>query len=202
MSGMTTGEADARIERVRSKCARRRWYGSDMHFKHGGPWSLPGVAGGQDTIYPDDRWITRARQRFLYPPATATDIRLTEDVLRLSLPPLLSRLYTTLGNGGFGPGYGLEGAPGAALLDHDLETRGYYELFCLSSFKRAIPLCNWGCMIGSYLDPDSGRVLRRYLDEEVEAASLADWLDSWCASEDEAVALWEFTPLPLDQGAR
>ena len=142
-----------------------------MHFKHGGPWSLPGVSGGQATTYPDDRWIRLARQRFSYPPATAMDLRLTEDVLRLSLPPLLTRLYTRLGNGGFGPGYGLLGAPGAALLHPDPETDGPYELFHLDFFTRAIPRCYWGCMIGSYLDTDSGRVLRRYLDEEVESAA-------------------------------
>ncbi len=200
MSSVTTSEADALIERIRAKCARRRWYGSDMHFKHGGPWSLPaGTPGGQGITYPsDEQWIKLARQRFLQPRATEKDLRLTEEVISVPLPPLLPRVYTTLANGGFGPGYGLLGAPGAVLLDPHPKTRGYYGLFHLQDyFGRAIPLCDWGCFIGSYLDPDSGRVPRRYLDEEVEAASLSDWLDAWSAS-DEAVALWEFTPLLPD----
>jgi hypothetical protein len=144
------------------------------------------------------------RQRFLRPRATETDLRLTEQLLGVPLPPLLSRVYLTLANGGFGPGYGLLGAPGVPLLDANPDPNGDYGLFHIDgehgqfhrddSLKGAIPLCDWGCWIRSVLDPDSGCVLRRYLDDEVEATSLSEWLEAWAAS-DEPPALWEFTPV-------
>jgi hypothetical protein len=52
------------------------------------------------------------------------------------------------------------------------------------SFIAAIPLCDWGCWNRSVFDPASGCVLRRYMDDVVEAASLPDWLEAWAASDD------------------
>ncbi|MBB4397876.1 hypothetical protein [Bradyrhizobium sp. ERR14] len=40
-------------------------------------------------------------------PARAGDIASDEEHLRFRLPPLLKRMYADIGNGGFGPGYGL-----------------------------------------------------------------------------------------------
>ena len=69
------------------------------------------------------------------------------------------------------------GAPGA-LMDQHSETRYPDDLFHLDfSVRRAIPLCDWGCFVRSYLDPDSGHAQRRYMDAEVEAASLSAWLE-------------------------
>jgi hypothetical protein len=140
-------------------------------------------------------WVTLARGRYLRPPASAHDIQIAEDVVGLPLPPLLVRIYLTLANGGFGPGYGLIGAPGAVLADPEHELFEYRQMFSPQPhFGQAIPLCSWGCDIASYVEPRSGVVLRRCLDEEIEAGSLRDWLEAWAASDD-ALALWEFAPL-------
>lgn len=45
------------------------------------------------------------------PPATVAEVDAAEAALGLPVPPLLRRLYTEVGNGGFGPLYGLEGVP-------------------------------------------------------------------------------------------
>src|SRR5690242_9078485 len=41
--------------------------------------------------------------------ATAEELNQAENLLGFRLPKLLSRLYSEVGNGGFGPGYGLIG---------------------------------------------------------------------------------------------
>src|SRR5512143_1594034 len=43
------------------------------------------------------------------PPATAAEIAEAEQRLGIELPALLVNLYTAIGNGGFGPGYGVLG---------------------------------------------------------------------------------------------
>ena len=80
---------------------------------------------------PDDDDLIRRLARIANDPAAATamarpsrwtpprlltpfDVSDAETVLGFALPPLLVRLYTEVGNGGFGPGYGL-----LPLLDAD-----------------------------------------------------------------------------------
>lgn len=41
----------------------------------------------------------------LYPPATEEQLKMTEDLLKFPLPPILRALYEQVANGGFGPGY-------------------------------------------------------------------------------------------------
>jgi len=45
------------------------------------------------------------------PLATLAEIDAAEQALGFAIPPLLRRLYLEVGNGGFGPGYGLDGVP-------------------------------------------------------------------------------------------
>jgi hypothetical protein len=44
-------------------------------------------------------------------PATTAEVDAAEAALGFPVPPLLRRMYTEIGNGGFGPSYGLEGVP-------------------------------------------------------------------------------------------
>ena len=44
-------------------------------------------------------------------PATLAEVNAAEKLLGFNLPKLLRRLYLEVGNGGFGPNYGLEGVP-------------------------------------------------------------------------------------------
>jgi hypothetical protein len=45
------------------------------------------------------------------PPATVAEVDAAEKALSFAIPQLLRRLYLEVGNGGFGPNYGLEGVP-------------------------------------------------------------------------------------------
>ena len=45
------------------------------------------------------------------PPATAADVDAAEAAFGFPIPPLLRRLYTEVGNGKWGPNYGLNGVP-------------------------------------------------------------------------------------------
>ena len=51
------------------------------------------------------------------PPATQAGIAVDEQTLGYPFPPLLKRLYVEVGNGGWGPGYGLLGLTGGARDD-------------------------------------------------------------------------------------
>src|SRR5437588_8306477 len=53
----------------------------------------------------------------IYPPATPVMVGSAEQALGFALPPVLRRIYLEVGNGGFGPGYGLIGVPGGAVDD-------------------------------------------------------------------------------------
>ena len=47
----------------------------------------------------------------IHPPATEAEVDAAEAALGFPIPPLLRRLYREVGNGGFGPHYGLVGVP-------------------------------------------------------------------------------------------
>jgi len=65
--------------------------------------------------------------------------------LGFNLPELLKNIYTQIGNGGFGPGYGLN--------DLSMSVTLYFEQLENNEIKKAFfPLCTWGCGIDSYVD--------------------------------------------------
>jgi hypothetical protein len=77
-----------------------------------------------------------------------------EKAIGLSLPPLLRRLYTEVGNGGFGPGYGLlrlENAHSDDTGETALSARDGWD----SLPPELLPICNWGCAIYSLVDCSS-----------------------------------------------
>jgi hypothetical protein len=67
------------------------------------------------------------------------------------LPQLLSEILTEIGNGGFGPGYGLVGVEGGyAEFKGEHLAELAQELGALD--RKILPICNWGCGIYSCLD--------------------------------------------------
>jgi hypothetical protein len=144
----------------------------------------------------------RAKQAGLVEPlpalrtAPAEAVHEAETVIGYRLPPLLRRLYLEVGNGGFGPGYGILGLTGG---HYDDTGRGALALYrrvrdpatSYWSFLPAIllPVCQWGCGIYSFidcsrpegpmwaLDPNPGPVDQQALYREPVA--LAEWLDRW-----------------------
>src|SRR5512140_527975 len=59
-------------------------------------------------------------------PATPEQMAATEAVLGFALPPLYRQILSEIGNGGFGPGYGLFGVQGGHV---DFDQRSLIEVY-------------------------------------------------------------------------
>jgi len=128
----------------------------------------------------------------LKPPASVEAIEATEHRLGYPFPSLLRRLYLEVGNGGFGPGYGIIGLAegiGDRNPRQDLP-HGTWNTACPAGVA-LFPLCTWGCGIYSFVDcadaqgrmwawdpnpapsDDIGKALFK------EELALHDWLGRW-----------------------
>jgi hypothetical protein len=144
-----------------------------------------------------------------FPPATQDQLRAAEASLSFPLPPLLGRIYTTIANGGFGPGRGLIGLPGGATDEHGNSILDLYDSFSASSEEdpewqwpdRLVPICGWtesvyscvdclepaGAVVGFDLTGyEPGRSVKEFLLPQ-SPTTLEAWLRAWA----EGVDLWE-----------
>lgn len=95
----------------------------------------------------------------IFPPATDEEITVTEQALGFPLPPLLTRIYREVGNGGFGPGYGLVGVEHGARDDGDTLADLYYGFRQPHAIdpvwnwpERLVPLAHLGCAMYACVD--------------------------------------------------
>ncbi len=123
------------------------------------------------------------------PPVTMAELMEAEARLGFPLPPLLKRIYTEVGNGGFGPGYGLfklaldravddeydnalvdtylalhpAGDEAWSLAPGEESAEGQQPLGYYKYPPQVLMICEWGCTIYSFLDCSSPeyRVLRK-----------------------------------------
>jgi hypothetical protein len=137
-----------------------------------------------------------------------------EEELGFRLPRLLRAVYRHVGNGGFGPGSGIIGVPGAepyastaeSVVDlYERQVRDNRDEPADGDWwpEGMLPICDYGC--GSFACVDctraSARVLRFNADRcclangpprrkclELESRSLAEWFEEWLA--------WRPPPLP------
>ncbi len=186
---------EALFQRIREKCQRNHWYGADMDDPHEKQrWVQEADTNSHVAYYWYDQEGQQHRidkdadlskfplmNNFAYPQATETDVAITEQALGFTLPPLLRQLYTQVANGGFGPGYGLNGVIGGfgnILPASYLSTKRQYRLVDIGMYERrqaatqllelpvyvfpdrVLELCHWGCAIYSYLDCTTGRIFR------------------------------------------
>lgn len=93
-------------------------------------------------------------------PATDAELVSAERRLDAPLPPLLRRLYREVGNGGFGPGYGMLGLL-SGHTDERLRAIALWEQWTgepPSGFeawawpRTMLPVVHWGCSVYSCLD--------------------------------------------------
>jgi SMI1 / KNR4 family (SUKH-1) len=93
-------------------------------------------------------------------PIDGAEMDKAESRFGFPLPPLLKRLYTDIGNGGFGPGYGLMGLINGFRDDIGDSALESYELRREADPAELgwhwpadlLPICTWGCAIYSCID--------------------------------------------------
>jgi hypothetical protein len=115
----------------------------------------------------------------VFPITTEATIQSAEQQLGFPLPMFLRELYLKVGNGGFGPGFGIFGITNGnpaithdgthhdlvsyyklhlgdrvhPKLSHDFTSQGSLFLESLEQwFNQLIPICSWGCDHYSLLD--------------------------------------------------
>jgi hypothetical protein len=141
------------------------------------------------------------------PAVSDADLANAESRLGFRIPALLRLVYSSIGNGGFGPGYGLIGLTGGYPDDQGHSAVDLYELFRRSDPENAawqwpgrlLPICHWGCAIYSCIDcsTDDGPIV--IWDPNVWDAgtpvqsalrpahgSTAEWFNAWV----EGVSIW------------
>ena len=150
----------------------------------------------------------------VFPPATREQIEAAEVSLDFALPEFLCRVYTTIGNGGFGPGRGLIGVPGGATDEHGNSIVDLYDSYAASSPDedtwrwpdRLVPICHWGESVYSCVDCSApeGAVISFDLTEYEPGKDLKDLMvpqyesiESWLRAWAEGIDLWQ-EMYPLD----
>jgi hypothetical protein len=90
-----------------------------------------------------------------FPPASQDLVDEAEQILGHPLPALLRRLYLEIANGGFGPGYGINGlrsGDGAATGQTAIDEHRYYQAIESPPPPSFFPICAWGCAITTFVD--------------------------------------------------
>jgi hypothetical protein len=135
----------------------------------------------------DPRWS------MAYPPVPAAQVQQAEAKLGFQLPTLLARLYVEVGNGGFGPGYGLFGLEGG-FVDEDsrLTLPDLYASWAnppagTLSFppwpEKLVPICDWGDSIMSCVDCSTSMGSMVFaldpLSRTPEDLTFDQWIEDW-----------------------
>ena len=130
----------------------------------------------------------------LPPPLDRQTILAAEDRLGFAFPPLLTRLWAEVANGGFGPGYGLFGLRGGHVdfacrsplpdLYLDALEDPAWERFLGEPWPaRLLPICDWGCCHQSAIDcstPETEVIdLSDGFQRHPKGVSFARWMEDW-----------------------
>jgi SMI1/KNR4 family protein SUKH-1 len=139
----------------------------------------------------------------LYPPVTERQLHDAEARLGFQLPKFLRTLYLEVGNGGFGPGYGLWGLPGgypttlpmampdSNIIDSYINDVELAVEEALGDQGQILVICDWGCCNGSAVDCSTadGKMifLRDDASEVAENLTFIQWMEDWA----NGVDLWK-----------
>jgi SMI1 / KNR4 family (SUKH-1) len=140
------------------------------------------------------------------PPVPPEVLAQAEARLGFALPPLLRALYTQVGDGGYGPGRGLD-----YLMGDDWSLVAQAERTCVEAAAagdpwwppRLVPFVSWGGHYTSCVDCSGPPYAVWFYDHDwnlgevtqadylyPEAASLEAWLSAWL----DGIDLWEIGP--------
>lgn len=150
-------------------------------------------------------------------PVATKALQVAERAIGFELPKLLRRIYLEVGNGGFGPVYGIIGTKGGAKLDGRTLETCYQDMLKLQEEnsvwrwpKRLLPVANYGCGMWSCVDCEYQKLPMilwdpNNLDAELDDAdarlnwgnsfwdqrqSLRTWLAGWLAETKEPAPQW------------
>jgi hypothetical protein len=116
--------------------------------------------------------------------------------LGFGIPVLIRRLYLEIGNGGFGPGYGIFAIPKGPTDGSRTIVRLYQEhrtpsrMNCWEWPVGLLPVCDWGCLIRSHiytLSPEQPVFTSTEYGVQPTRWTLESWLSDWASNVD----LWE-----------
>jgi hypothetical protein len=139
--------------------------------------------------------------------AVPDDVARDERDLGFTFPPLLKWIYLEIGNGGFGPGYGLIGLTNGVPDDTGKTGPTIYKELCDGDPEDAhwkwpeglLPICHWGCAILSCVDCADPNFRMRVFDPNAhdrddwadaffeESPSFEEWIRMWASGVD----LWK-----------
>ena len=141
-----------------------------------------------------------------FPPVMSAELSLAERRLGFGLPAFLAEVYQAVGNGGFGPGYGVIGLPGGFKHDEGRSIVEMYQSYHVTSADDPtwhwpdglVPLCDWGCAIFSCVDCSTGAIITFDPGEQPEGElmtlafaqshfSVAAWFEDWVSG----IRLWD-----------
>jgi SMI1-KNR4 cell-wall len=135
----------------------------------------------------------------LFEPATKAAIAEAETKIGLAFPPLLSRLYCEVANGGFGPAGGMLGLErGHADSEGMTLVEAYKALREAGLPQPLLPLWDWGSPAWSCLDTRSaeGRIVTQDADgSTLTTFDLHSWLDSWLRGVNVFEKIYEVKPM-------
>ena len=139
------------------------------------------------------------------PPASGADVVASESRLGFTLTPLLRRIYAEVGNGGFGPGYGLLGILNGAADDRKHNAVTLYEEYrqhdpddpLWAWPERLLPVCHLGCAMYlcvdcsdaqgpvTWFEPNPHERGKPWTDSFFHLADSTEaWLSAWVSSND------------------
>src|SRR5690348_4575389 len=163
-------------------------------------------------VYPAHEYSWRAP--VVSPPVSHAEIAEAEARLGFALSPFLPRLYCEVGNGGFGPGYGLFPLDSGS-SDLDSIVTAYAAMRAMTQQEidenwadeddkpslwpaRILMVCDWGCNIYSLVNCSSSDLQVLRMDSNasvsewaVESPSVQEWLATWLAGEPLFHLHWE-----------
>jgi hypothetical protein len=124
-------------------------------------------------------------------------IQFVESSLDVDFPQILTRCYTEISNGGFGPGYQLTGLPGGYesswgdLLQTTLELRRHED--CEEEW---LPLIDWGCGQFTVVDSSDAQIITLYDgDFHCESYNLFTLFQKWTQGEVPRLDAGSFHPI-------
>ncbi|MGP6085937.1 SMI1/KNR4 family protein [Antarctobacter jejuensis] len=137
------------------------------------------------------------------PPLSPDIQKRVQSTLDFPLPPLLIRIWQDIGNGGFGPGYGLLGIGDGFADDQDATADRRYLGFRKPDPltptwlwpQGLLPICHLGCAMYDCLDTTRDRIIiwePSAWDEDLPIGTalfdtgltLFDWFDRWSRGQD------------------